>query len=345
MGKMIKVALDAMGGDNAPGEIVKGAVDAVNERKDIKVFLVGKAEKVHEELKKYQFNEQQIEVINAEEEISCDESPVEAIRKKKDSSMVVAMKMVKDKTADAFVSAGSSGAILVGGQFVVGRIRGIKRAPLGAIMPTTKGVMLLIDAGANMDARPEQLLQFAQMGSIYMEHVVGISSPRVALVNVGLEEAKGNQLIKETAPLLKECEGLNYTGSIEAREIPDGGADVVLCDAFVGNVILKLSEELSKVLVKEIKSGIMSTLRSKIGGALALPALKKTLKRFDASEYGGAPLLGLNGLVVKVHGSATSKEMKNAVIQCVTFTEQQINEKIKEEILKGKERQNEKKKD
>ena len=198
MEKMMKVALDAMGGDNAPGEIVKGAVDAVNERKDIKVFLVGKAEKIHEELKKHQYNEQQIEVINAEEEISCDESPVEAIRKKKDSSMVVAMKMVKDKTADAFVSAGSSGAILVGGQFVVGRIKGIKRAPLGAIMPTTKGVMLLIDAGANMDAKPEYLLQFAQMGSIYMEHVVGIPSPRVALVNVGLEEAKGNQLIKET---------------------------------------------------------------------------------------------------------------------------------------------------
>ena len=336
MEKLVKVALDAMGGDNAPGEIVKGAVDAVNERNNIKVFLVGKSAKIHEELKKYRYKSEQIEVVNAEEEISCDESPVEAIRKKKDSSMVVAMKMVKDQTADAFVSAGSSGAVLVGGQFLVGRIKGVKRAPLGAIMPTAKGVMLLIDAGENMDAKPEYLVEFAKMGSIYMEHVIGVQSPKVALVNVGVEEAKGNQLVKETAPLLKACEGLNYTGSIEPRDVPYGAADVVLCDAFVGNTILKLSEGLSGVLVKEIKAGMMSTLKSKIGALLAKPALKKTLKRFDASEYGGAPLLGLNGLVVKVHGSATAKEMKNAIIQCITFSEQEINEKIKAEITREK---------
>lgn len=337
MKEMIKVALDAMGGDHAPGEIVKGAIDAVNERKDMKVFLVGKALRIHEELKKYQYSDQQIEVVNAEEEISCDESPVEAIRKKKDSSMVVAMKMVKDQTADAFVSAGSSGAVLVGGQFIVGRIKGIKRAPLGTVMPTAKGVMLLIDAGANMDAKPEYLLQFAQMGSIYMEDVIGIKSPKVALVNVGLEEAKGNQLVKNTAPLLKECKTINYTGSIEARNIPYGDADVVVCDAFAGNVILKLEEGLSGVLVSQIKEGMMSTLRSKIGALLVKPALKKTLKKFDASEYGGAPLLGLNGLVVKIHGSATAKETKNALIQCITFTKQKINERIKEEILKKEE--------
>lgn len=334
MEKLIKVALDAMGGDHAPGEIVKGAVDAVNEVNNIKVFLVGKAPRIHEELKKYQYRNEQIEVVNAEEEISCDESPVEAIRKKKDSSMVVAMKMVKDQTADAFVSAGSSGAILVGGQFVVGRIKGVKRAPLGAIMPTQKGVMLLLDAGANMDAKPEYLVEFAKMGSIYMEHVIGIKNPRVALVNIGVEEAKGNQLVKETAPMLRACEELNFTGSIEPRDVPFGAADVVVCDAFVGNVILKLSEGLSSVLVKEIKGGMMSSVRSKLGGLLVKPALKKTLKRFDASEYGGAPLLGLNGLVVKVHGSATAKEMKNAIIQCITFTEQKINDKIKEQIVK-----------
>ena len=176
MEKLVKVAVDAMGGDHAPGEVVKGAVDAVNEKNNLKVFLVGKAPRIHEELSKYQYKNEQIEVVNAEEEISCDESPVEAIRKKKDSSMVVALKMVKDKTADAFVSAGSSGAILVGGQFVVGRIKGIKRAPLGAVMPTAKGPMLLVDAGANMDAKAEYLLQFAQMGSIYMEDVLGIKA-------------------------------------------------------------------------------------------------------------------------------------------------------------------------
>lgn len=199
MEKLVKVAVDAMGGDNAPGEIVKGAVDAVNERNNLKVFLVGKSQKIHEELSKYQYKSEQVEVINAEEEISCDESPVEAIRKKKDSSMVVALKMVKDKTADAFVSAGSSGAILVGGQFVVGRIKGIKRAPLGAVMPTAKGPMLLVDAGANMDAKAEYLLQFAQMGSIYMEDVLGIKNPRVGLVNVGVEEAKEISLLRRQA--------------------------------------------------------------------------------------------------------------------------------------------------
>ena len=276
MEKLVKVAVDAMGVDHAPGEVVKGAVDAGNEKNNLKVFLVGKAPRIHEELSKYQYKNEQIEVVNAEEEISCDESPVEAIRKKKDSSMVVALKMVKDKTADAFVSAGSSGAILVGGQFVVGRIKGIKRAPLGAVMPTAKGPMLLVDAGANMDAKAEYLLQFAQMGSIYMEDVLGIKNPRVGLVNVGVEEAKGNQLVKETGPLLKECENINYIGSIEAREIPYGAADVVVCDAFAGYIVLKLEEGLAAVLVSQIKEGMMSTLKSKIGALLAKPALKKT---------------------------------------------------------------------
>ena len=341
MEKLVKVAVDAMGGDNAPGEIVKGAVDAVNERNNLKVFLVGKSQKIHEELSKYQYKNEQIEVVNAEEEISCDESPVEAIRKKKDSSMVVALKMVKDKTADAFVSAGSSGAILVGGQFVVGRIKGIKRAPLGAVMPTAKGPMLLVDAGANMDAKAEYLLQFAQMGSIYMEDVVGVKNPRVAIVNIGAEEAKGNALVKETYPLLKACKNINFIGSIEARDIPKGEADVIVTEAFVGNVILKLEEGLASTLIHVIKEGMMSTTRSKIGGLLVKPALKDTLKTFDATEYGGAPLLGLKGLVVKIHGSAKAKETKTAIFQCVTFKEQRINEKIvahlAEEMAQAKE--------
>ena len=337
MEKLVKVAVDAMGGDNAPGEIVKGAVDAVNERNNLKVFLVGKSQKIHEELSKYQYKNEQIEVVNAEEEISCDESPVEAIRKKKDSSMVVALKMVKDKTADAFVSAGSSGAILVGGQFVVGRIKGIKRAPLGAVMPTAKGPMLLVDAGANMDAKAEYLLQFAQMGSIYMESVVGKKNPTVGIVNIGAEEEKGNALVKETFPLLKECPDINFIGSVEAREIPYGDVDVIVCEAFVGNVILKLYEGVAGALVKKIKSGMMANLKSKIGGLLVKPALKDTLKDFDTSEHGGAPLLGLKGLVVKTHGSSTSKEVCNSIIQCVTFKEQKINEKITSVIQKNQE--------
>ena len=231
------------------------------------------------------------------------EPPVVAIRRKKDSSMVVAMKMVKEGVADAFVSAGSSGAILVGGQTIVGRIKGIKRPPLAPIIPTETGMSLIIDCGANVDAKADNLVQFAQMGSIYMENVVGVKNPKVAIVNIGAEEEKGNALVKETIPLLHECEGINFIGCIEAREIPHGGADVIVCEAFVGNVILKLYEGLASTLIGIVKTGLMSTLKSKIGALLALPALKETLKDFDAAKYGGAPLLGLNGLVVKAHGN------------------------------------------
>lgn len=334
MQEMIKVALDAMGGDNAPDEIIKGAMEAVGLRDDIKVFLVGKEELIREKLKAYSYREPQIEVVNATEVIETAEPPVAAIRKKKDSSIVVGMKLVKDGTADAFVSAGSSGAVLVGGQLLVGRIKGVERPPLAPLIPTEKGVSLLVDCGANVDARPSHLVQFAKMGSIYMEHVMGVKNPRVAIVNIGAEEEKGNALVKETFPLLKACTDINFIGSIEAREIPHGQADVIVCEAFVGNVILKLYEGVGAVLISKIKEGMMSSLRSKIGALLVKPALKQTVKSFDASEYGGAPLLGLNGLVVKTHGSSKAKEVKNSIIQCVTFKEQRINDKIRENILR-----------
>ena len=332
MQTITRVALDAMGGDNAPSEIVKGAVDAVSSREDIKVFLVGQEELVKKELQKYSYPSERIEVVDAPEVIEMAEPPVQAIRRKKQSSIVIGMNMVKQREADAFVSAGSSGAVLVGGQTIVGRIRGIKRPPLAPIIPTETGKSLLIDCGANVDARPEHLLQFAQMGSIYMENVIGVKNPRVAIVNIGAEEEKGNALVKETFPLLRECKDINFVGSIEAREIPHGGADVIVCEAFVGNVILKLYEGLSSTLIGIVRGRLMSTVKSKIGAALALPALKKTLKAFDSSEYGGAPLLGLNGLVVKTHGSSKAKEVTNSIYQCVTFREEHINEIIKEKI-------------
>lgn len=328
-----KVALDAMGGDNAPAEIVKGAVDAISGRDDIKIFLVGQEDVVAKELSQYSFPKERIEVVDAPEVIEMAEPPVEAVRKKKQSSIVVGMNMVKNREADAFVSAGSSGAILVGGQVIVGRIKGIQRPPLAPLIPTEKGVSLLIDCGANVDARADHLVQFAKMGSIYMEHILGVKKPKVAIVNIGAEDEKGNALVKETLPMLRECTGINFVGSIEARDIPKGDVDVIVCEAFVGNVILKLYEGLSSTLVGVIKKGLMSTLKSKIGAALALPALKKTLKAFDASEYGGAPLLGLNGLVVKTHGSSKAKEITNAIYQCVAFKENAINDKIKENIL------------
>lgn len=329
---MIKIAVDAMGGDNAPSEIVKGAVEAVNERKDVIVCLTGQEAVVKKELEKYTYNKEQIEVVNASEVIETGEPPVNAIRKKKDSSIVVGMNLVKNGEADGFVSAGSSGAVLVGGQVIVGRIKGVERPPLAPLIPTEKGVSLLIDCGANVDARPSHLVQFAQMGSIYMEHVMGVKNPRVAIVNIGAEEEKGNALVKETFPLLKECPGINFIGSIEAREIPHGQADVIVCEAFVGNVILKLYEGVGGTMMSMIKQGMMSSLRSKIGALLVKPALKSTLKSFDASQYGGAPLLGLKGLVVKTHGNSKANEVKNSIIQCISFKEQAINEKIRESL-------------
>lgn len=330
---MIRIAVDAMGGDNAPGEIVAGACLAVNSRKDIQIALVGKEEVVSAELKKHTYNTEQIEVVNAAEVIATEEPPVNAIRKKKDSSIVVGMNMVRRGEADAFCSAGSTGAVLVGGQVLVGRIKGVERPPLAPLLPTEKGFSLLVDCGANVDARPSHLVQFAKMGSIYMENVVGVKNPRVAIVNIGAEEEKGNALVKETFPLLKECKDINFIGSIEAREIPRGYADVIVCEAFVGNVILKLYEGVGSTLIHMVKKGMMSSLRSKIGALLVKPALKETLKSFDASDQGGAPLLGCNGLVVKAHGNSTRKEICSAILQCVTFKEKQINEKIKESLF------------
>ncbi|MDY4195146.1 phosphate acyltransferase PlsX [Bariatricus sp. HCP28S3_A7] len=337
MKEMTKIAVDAMGGDNAPKEIIKGAVEAVQKRDDIQVILTGKEEVIADELAGYTYNKEQITIVNTTEVIETAEPPVMAIRRKKDSSIVVGLKLVKEKKADAFVSAGSSGAVLAGGQLLVGRIKGVERPPLAPLIPTEKGFALLIDCGANVDARPSHLVQFAKMGSIYMKHVMGVKNPKVGIVNIGAEEEKGNALVKETFPLLKECRDINFTGSIEAREIPHGQADVIVCEAFVGNVILKLYEGVGSVLISKMKKGMMTSLRSKIGALLVKPALKSTMKDFDASEYGGAPLLGLNGLVVKTHGSSTSKEVCNSILQCVTFKEQRINEKIKECIQAGEE--------
>ena len=260
------------------------------------------------------------------------EQPTTAIRTKKDSSMVRGLRMVKSGEADAFVSAGSTGAVLVGGILLVGKAKGVQRSPLAPLIPTRTGVSLLIDCGANVDARSDHLVQFAQMGSIYMEQVMGIENPRVAIVNIGAEEEKGNSLVKETMPKLKETKGIHFIGSIEARDIPEGYADVIVCDAFVGNVILKLYEGVGSTMIGMIKQGLMTSLRSKIGALLIKPSLKGVVKMFDTSHYGGAPLLGLRGLVVKTHGSSKAAEIKNSILQCITFTEQRINEQIVERL-------------
>ena len=337
MADFVKVAVDAMGGDNAPGEIIKGTVEALRAGANIRVCLVGRQDVIEKELAQYDYPSDRLEIVPASEVIETAEPPVNAIRKKKDSSIVKGLGLVKEGVCDAFVSAGSSGAVLAGGQVLVGRAKGVERPPLAPLIPTEKGAALLIDCGANVDARPSHLVQFARMGSIYMENVVGVKNPRVAIVNIGAEEEKGNALVKETFPLLKACKDINFIGSIEARDIPAGQADVVVCEAFVGNVILKLYEGVGATLIKKVKAGMMTSLLSRIGALLVKPALKETLKAFDLEEYGGAPLLGLKGLVVKTHGSSKAVEIRNTILQCAAFKEQDIIGKIQRSIAAAKE--------
>ncbi|MDY6309266.1 MAG: phosphate acyltransferase PlsX [Oribacterium sp.] len=316
---MQRIAIDCMGGDNAPVAIVKGAVQSLDLTKDTKLFLFGPVEKITSLLKEYNCSSDRVEVIDAPDVISLHEAPVMAIRRKKDSSIVKAMHFVKDGQADAFISAGSSGAILAGGQLIIGRLPLVPRPPFGALIPTKKGVCLLLDSGANVDAKPEWLVQYAEMGSVYMKEVVGVKNPKIGLVNVGAEEEKGNQLVKDTMPLLKAKTDINFTGSCEARDISFGTCDVVVCDAFVGNCILKMYEGVGKMLLSEITSVLKSSPVTMLGALLIKGKLKTTLKKFDAKQYGGAPILGLKSLVVKVHGNTDGREITHAIQQASDF--------------------------
>lgn len=329
MSKNITVAVDAMGGDNAPFEIVKGAVEAVNEF-GVNIKLVGVESVVKEELAKYKYDTSKIEVIHASEIITTDEAPTTAIRRKKDSSMVVALNLVKNKEADAFVSAGSTGAVLTGATFIIGRIKGIERPALGTCLPTIKGFTFLLDSGANVDCKPKYLEQFAKMGSVYAEHVMGIKKPKVGLVNIGAEKEKGNALTKEVYEILENTD-INFSGNIEPRDIPFGKADVIVCDGFVGNTILKFAEGLSMALLKIIKGEITKGLYKFAALALKKP-FGNVKSRLDSEEVGGAPFLGLKSLVVKAHGSSEAKGIRNAIKQCTIFVENDIVSKIEENL-------------
>ena len=321
----VRVALDAMGGDNAPGEQIRGAVEALKLTENAEIILVGREEVIRKELAKYTYDTSRISIRNATEVIETGEPPVNAIRKKKDSSIVVAEKMIRAGEADGFVSSGSTGAVLAGGQLLVGRIKGVDRAALGILMPTLSGISLMIDCGANVYARPEHMIQFARMGAIYYQEMIGKKNPTVGLINIGAEEDKGNALTKETYQRLKVCSDLNFIGNVEPREVPAGAADIYVTEAFAGNAILKTYEGTASAMVKLVKGSFMN----KIGALLVKDSLKDTLKVMDATEYGGAPMIGLNGLVCKTHGNATYKEVSHAIVQCVNFTERHLTDKIR----------------
>ena len=335
--KRYKIIIDAMGGDNAPAAIIDGAFAAMAERDDFDVIFTGKKEVIEEHTSGKGF-EQRFETVDAREIIEMAESPVAAVRTKKDSSMVVGLNLLKDKKGDGFFTAGSTGACIAGGTLVVKRIKGVERAALAPLLPTAKGTVLLIDCGANVDCRPEQLRQFGKMGSLYMEMMTGIDAPRVGLINNGAEEEKGCALTKEAYSLLKQTEGINFVGNIEGRDIMLGAADVVVCDGFVGNIVMKFLEGMGKAMIMMLKDELMSSTRTKLGAALAKPAFKSFSKKMDYREYGGSLLLGVNGVIVKGHGSSDVKAVKNSVFQCVDFCKAGVIEKITEKIAEMKER-------
>lgn len=331
MKEKIIIALDAMGGDNAPGEIVKGGVNAAAAIKNIEIVLVGREDAVNAELSKLTYDKERVRVVHAETVIGTDEVPTVAVRRKRDSSMIVGLNMVKKGEADAFISAGSTGALMVGATVIVGRIKGIERPALGTCLPTVNGFTFLVDSGANADCKPHYLQQFAKMGSVYVENVLGIKNPRVGLANIGVEAEKGNMLTKEAYELLSETEGINFVGNIEAREVPFGAADVLVCDGFVGNTILKFAEGLASALMGMIKKEITAG-PYKLAAAMLKKPFKNVKKAFDSDEVGGAPLLGLKSLVVKAHGSSNAYAIECAVRRCLTFVEQNIAEKIEQNL-------------
>ena len=330
---MCIIAVDAMGGDYAPHEIIKGCMESLSSSEH-KLILFGQENKIKAELKQYKYKEDRVKIIHAAEIIETAEAPVEAIRTKTNSSMVLALKAVKDGMADGMVSAGNTGALLAGGQLIVGRIKGIRRSPLATLLPTGNGKsVLVLDLGANVDIKAPTLVQFAHLGSIYMQKYLGLKQlPRVGIVNIGAEEEKGNALVKESFPLLKEAPNLNFVGSVESGDILKGEVDVAVCEAFVGNAILKTIEGTASFMMDLIKKGFVKNLKSKLGALLSKAALKESFKLLDISEYGGAVMLGLNGLVVKAHGSSEHNEIKNAVLQCITYSTNNIKQVIEDNI-------------
>lgn len=321
-----------MGGDHAPAEIVKGAVAAAKEIEH-EICIVGKEDAIKEELKKAKYTGDQITIVNAEDTITMEDSPVKAIRRKTESSMVVGLNLLKNGEGDLFISAGNTGALVVGSRMILGRIDGIDRPVLASIYPCLGGEpSLLVDAGASSEAKAQNLVEYGLMGSIYMDKVWGRENPRVGLVNLGVEESKGTSVTKDAFQRLKQAP-INFIGNVEAREVPTGACEVIVCDGFVGNVILKLTEGVAWNILKLVKRKIMSSLKSKIGGLILKPQFAELQEEFNYEEYGGAPILGVTGPVIKIHGSSTANAVKNAIIKGLPYGEGNVVEIIRQSML------------
>lgn len=329
----MKIVIDGMGGDNAPKSNVEGAVNAIKEYQ-VDLIITGDKDLLEKEFSNYEFDRNKLEIVHTTEIIENEDKPVKAIRSKKDSSMVVALNLVKEGKADAIISAGNTGALLAGGLFVVGRIKGIDRPCLCSAIPNVKrGMTLIADCGANADCKSKNLVEFAAMSNIYSRKVLGLENPKVALANVGLEEGKGNDLVKKSYEEIKKLD-LNFIGNVEAREVINAYTDIIICDGFTGNILLKSAEGVALSVMSLIKETFMASTKSKIGALLIKDDLKKLKSFIDYSEYGGAPLLGLNGGVIKAHGSSDAKAIKNAINQGIKFTKGKVVEDINQFISK-----------
>lgn len=337
----MKIALDAMGGDFAPLESVKGSVEALLENKDLSIILVGDKAKIEEELKKYNYDKDRIQIEHTDEAILMNEemAPVMAVRKKKKASMNIALDLVKEEKADACISGGNTGALMSASLMKLGRIKGVARPAITALIPNKKDKMVLLDVGANADCKPEYLEQFAIMGSLYAKLLLKKTRPSVGLLNIGEEEGKGNELVKSTYELLKENTEINFIGNIEAREMMEGNVDVVVADGFTGNVVLKAMEGTASIILGILKQEIKESFICKIGALLLKPVFMKLKKKLDSRESGGAIFLGLDGISIKAHGNSDALAFKNAIKVAVLFAENEFIEKLKQVV--GSEEKNE----
>ena len=330
---MVKVAVDAMGGDYAPEAVIKGACEAVK-KFDVFVFLVGQSDKIKAVLDKCKVDRSKIEIVHADEIIEMNESPAAAIRKKRNSSIAVGINLIKEGRASAFFSAGNTGGVVCAATLKLGLLESIERPGIAIVMPNMKGVSLIIDAGANVDPKPTQLFQYGLMGSAYFEQILGKKNPSVGLLNVGEEESKGPDFVKETYQLL-EHSSLNFVGNVEGKDIFSGNCDVIVCDGFVGNVTLKVSESMSETLAFFLRQELLSSIWGKLGFFLARKCFRNFKKKIDYSEYGGAPLLGINGVVIIGHGRSSAKAVMNAIRFAKEEVERNINQNIMDQAKKA----------